>query len=116
MAEYINAIDLEDFRNEIMNAFISLCNYNDYNKLTLLRIGETIDRIYAKYYSKPLADVVEVRHGEWVRKYGTYGEVICSACKTEAELFCVDYEANEWEWLKSTYCPHCGAKMDRSEG
>ena len=53
--EYIEAKDLDDFRNEIMDRFLSLCNYNDYNKLTLLRIGETIDEIYGKYVSKPLS-------------------------------------------------------------
>ena len=58
--EYIEAKDLDGFRNEIMEKFLSLCNYNDYNKLTLLRIGETIDEIYYKYVSKPPADVVEV--------------------------------------------------------
>lgn len=57
MNEYIEAKDLYDFRNDIMSEFISLCNYNDYNKITLLRIGETIDRIYEKYYSKPFSDV-----------------------------------------------------------
>lgn len=53
--EYIEAKDLDDFRDEIMDRFLSLCNYNDYNKLTLLRIGETIDEIYSKYVSKPLS-------------------------------------------------------------
>lgn len=53
--EYIEAKDLDDFRNEIMDRFLSLCDYNDYNKLTLLRISETIDEIYGKYVAKPLS-------------------------------------------------------------
>ena len=60
MAEYITAKDLDDFRDDIMDRFLSLCDYNDYKKLTLLRIGETINEIYDEYCEKPLADVVEV--------------------------------------------------------
>lgn len=55
--KYIEAKDLDDFRDDIMDRFLTLCNYNDYNKLTLLLIGETVDEIYDKYISKPLADV-----------------------------------------------------------
>ena len=36
------------FRDELMDEFLSLCNYNDYNKINLLTIGETVDRIYEK--------------------------------------------------------------------
>lgn len=39
---------VDKFRNLIMNKFIELCNYNDYGKINLLTIGETIDRIYDK--------------------------------------------------------------------
>ena len=83
MAEYITAKYLEDFRDDIMNRFLSLCDYNDYKKLTLLRIGETIDEIYDKYCEKPLADVVEVRHGVWEQADNTKRgqKFICSVCK-----------------------------------
>lgn len=54
MNEYIEAKDLEDFRDEIMTEFRSLCHYNDYNEIALFRIEETIDRIYDKYYSKKM--------------------------------------------------------------
>lgn len=39
---------VDNFRNLIMNRFIELCNYNDYGKINLLTIGETVDRIYDK--------------------------------------------------------------------
>lgn len=42
---------LESFRNEIVSKFIDLCNGNDYNKLTLLKIGDTIDEIYERHIS-----------------------------------------------------------------
>lgn len=106
--EYINANDLEEFRNEIMDKFLSLCNYNDFNKLTLLRIGETIDQIYDKYCSRPFADVVEVKHGKWVAasdKPGVYIGLKCSLCGGR-----ITYS----EKLNGNhlYCHKCGAKMD----
>ena len=56
----------------------------------------------------PAADVVEVRHGEWVKneeESKKHVEVIyfCSACQ--------NWEA--WgETEKYNYCPNCGARMD----
>lgn len=58
--EYIERETLTRFRNEVMDKFIDLCRGNDYNKLTLLRIGETIDSIFEKHSTQPAADVVEV--------------------------------------------------------
>ena len=58
--EYINATDLQDFRDEIMDKFLSLCNYNDFGQLTLVRISETIDEIFDRYCSHPTTDVAEV--------------------------------------------------------
>lgn len=101
--EYIEAKDLDDFRDEIMGKFLSLCNYNDYNKLTLLRIGETIDKVYDKYVSKPLADVVEVVHAHWIDHKN--GNATCSHCRIRQTA--VYDDENE-----QNFCGHCGAKMD----
>ena len=46
---------VDKFRNELMDKFMSLCNYNDYNKINLLLIGDTINDIY----DKCIADMVE---------------------------------------------------------
>lgn len=51
---------VDKFRDELMDKFMSLCNYNDYNKINLLLIGETIDQIY----DKCIADMVEEDKGE----------------------------------------------------
>lgn len=40
--------ELELFRNMLISEFIRLCNYNDYNKLTLLKIGDVIDECFDK--------------------------------------------------------------------
>lgn len=108
--EYIEAKDLDDFRNDIMDKFLSLCNYNDYNKLTLLRIGETIDDAYYKYVSKPLADVAEVvrckdckyfiqdaelDHNEYPNIIEADGLCDCSLKLTDADDFCSNGERKE---------------------
>lgn len=39
---------IDMFKDKLMDKFISLCNYNDFGKINLLTIGETVDRIYEK--------------------------------------------------------------------
>lgn len=39
---------VDKFRDELMDRFIELCGYNDYNKINLLLIGETVDEVYDK--------------------------------------------------------------------
>ena len=57
----------------------------------------------------PTADVVEVKHGEWVgepsRFNPCWNEYYCSVCKAR---FTINprYE----------YCPRCGTKMDGGKG
>jgi rubrerythrin len=57
--------------------------------------------------AQPIADVVEVRHGEWIRelirneKGGCVGaNMICSCC---------EQPSRHDEFMK--YCPNCGAQM-----
>lgn len=82
--------------------------------------------IYNVIKSAPTADVVEVRHGKWLED--EYNETTyCSECKEEAlynstfELqFDYDWEENlvpcgyeeHKEYIRTKYCPNCGAKMD----
>lgn len=56
----------------------------------------------------PAADVVEVRHGEWILRHvgaGHYWE--CSVCH---ENPCIYVTKN------TKYCPNCGAKMNKEDG
>ena len=48
----------------------------------------------------PPADVQEVRHGYWLKKYNTYPRYLCTCC---------NYLFNNKGYK---YCPECGAKMD----
>lgn len=38
----------EKFRDLLMQKFIELCDYNDYGKINLLLIGDTVEQIYDK--------------------------------------------------------------------
>ena len=65
--------------------------------------------IYAVIDKAPAADVAEVVHGQWYMlddcaNAGLY----CSACGRR-----VHHEEFAYKKLKSKYCPHCGARMDR---
>lgn len=51
---------IDAFRDALMDAFLHLCNWNDYNKLTLLKIGDTVDEVY----DKCIADMVSKIKGE----------------------------------------------------
>jgi rubrerythrin len=69
------------------------------------------DVAYSVSFNVPAADVVEVRHGEWLPDYETFVDEweresepiqtgwVCSLCGRQ-------------EFAKEPYCPNCGAKMD----
>ena len=40
--------ELELFRDMLIDEFIRLCNCNDYNKLTLLKIGDVVNECFDK--------------------------------------------------------------------
>lgn len=67
-----------------------------------IHIAAYIDQIIAQ---ESAADVVDVRHGRWVKTYGT--RVSCSVCDPNKE----DDQPGFFKFMK--YCPNCGAKMDR---
>ena len=58
----------------------------------------------------PTADVVEVRHGEWVNK-GDYA--ICTEC---GERSGTQYDGVEPIPLMTKFCSNCGARMDGEGG
>jgi hypothetical protein len=88
MAEYINRDELI----ENLKKFAPEC----YNAL--------INQLITK---QPTADVVEVKHGEWVHtdkaRHWTFKDE-CSECTYH------EYDRDDLSYLN--YCPHCGAKMD----
>jgi hypothetical protein len=80
--------------------------------------GEILDAIIKE---TPTADVVEVKHGEWVAYEceESYGDGIgekatkwykCSECGTDALGRCYEDEYYSYP-LRTNYCPNCGADM-----
>ena len=71
--------------------------------------GVTIKAIEGIADECAAADVVEVRHGNWIIKTDEFGNeyMMCSYCEDEF------YPAYE-DTVDSTpnYCPTCGARMD----
>lgn len=62
---------------------------------------DMVKTVSAVFDTAPAADVVEVRHGMWLRT--PTGWVYCSVCGEEPPE-----ETN----ARTKYCPNCGAKMD----
>lgn len=98
MAEYID-------KNGLIKAL---------NKFAPEHYNALVNQLITKY---PAADVVEVRHGEWIDRYnGKYANplYVCSICGQKA-LY--EFYTNELDQIKSRQaltdgCPHCLAKMD----
>jgi len=96
MPKYINVDDYKELI-EREKAEVNLIGYKfeDGCKIGLGIAIEVIDEM-------PSADVVEVKHGEWVDDY-------CSECGCDIPAYIED-----WHWKKdmnAKYCPNCGAYM-----
>ena len=76
--------------------------------------GQDIADWYEKCINETAAaDVSPVRHGFWVAEYDCgYTTPHCSECGEIA----LTKEETSYDYVYSSYCPHCGAKMDGGEG
>lgn len=94
MAKYIE-------REELVNRI------NKYTELTDLETQEWIkDECIRHIYAMPAADVVEIKHAEWV---SVEADVIFACSNCEAEI------STSWDYENDgmfSFCPCCGAKMD----
>lgn len=106
-------IEREKLRQAFLTDLQSLFSWDvDLFKLLMIEIDEA-----------PSADVSPVRHGQWVLLRESeitgfnpefagrdpIGGYQCSNCKKEAVLDC------NGEFVLSSYCPNCGAKLDGEE-
>lgn len=56
----------------------------------------------------PAADVAPVKHGHWIAEYDCgYITPHCSECGETA----LTKEETSYDYVYSSYCPHCGAKL-----
>lgn len=75
----------------------------------------------------PAADVQEIKHGKWIEDGYCDIPCVCSCCGAEAqytstfkETFVYDREENlcstgyeeRRKYIRTPFCPNCGAKMD----
>lgn len=88
MSDYIKREDVI----ELFEKYIS-----DDDELFKLLVRILINKV-------PAAEVVEVRHGKWV--CGEDVNMQCSICGHDA------YTEGDYQQVKTSYCPNCGAKMD----
>lgn len=68
------------------------------------------DDIAATISSKkniPAADVVEVKHGEWIEK-----QIPLNWCEDDVEVVYRCSICDSPNWGETPYCPMCSAKMD----
>ena len=62
--------------------------------------------------SIPIADVAPVRHGHQIEEYDCgYITPHCSECGETA----LTKEETSYDYVYSSYCPRCGAKMGKTE-
>ena len=64
-------------------------------------------------YETPTAELIETELTEEYRQYGFDLRVVCSRCGSENSYFTFneDYEPISVTYIRSRFCPECGAKM-----
>ena len=116
MAEYIEREALIEHMKDLPTwDFVAKAD-GVYEKATKYPEGMfNCDDVIASIENAPAADVVEVRHGKWIkgRKEKLYYNddmsgfydfpVTCSVCK---------FDITDEGFYETDYCPNCGAKMD----
>lgn len=87
------------------------------NKFAPEQYNALVDMIIRK---QPAADVVEVKHGEWLKTDAYPHRVYCSLCYktyvTNEEIIKGRSDERPAYCREAKFCPHCGAKMDLKEG
>ena len=67
-----------------------------------------ISDILTAFENFPAADVEPVRHGHWIEEYDCgYITPHCSECGETA----LTKEETSYDYVYSSYCPRCGAKL-----
>lgn len=101
MAEYIERWALNSSCKEIYEETV-----REHKDMTAEEVRKLLLRFEKAIKQAPTADVVEVRHGEWLVEYDKYWEkwrIICPYCKNEYTSITKHLE---------NYCSNCGVKMD----
>ena len=76
------------------------------------KLSVPVDVILLNIDDMPSADVQEIKHGRWIKKYR--GNFVCSVCGTWYRTI-DDYGSIIDGEINDNYCETCGAKMDEVE-
>ena len=78
----------------------------------LPQMASGINTAICQLQAVPTINAIKVVHSYWTTKRTTYhdGELYCARCGQEAGS-----EYGRYTYVKSDFCPNCGAKMDGKE-
>ena len=109
MAEYLDRDDVLNVIDYIRTKYISV--YNRRDKCSQFW-ADTIRYFEKRINNLDDYDVVPIRHGHWIEEYDCgYITPHCSECGETA----LTKEETSYDYVYSSYCPRCGAKMGKTE-
>ena len=109
MAEYLDRDDVLNVIDYIRTKYIAV--YNRRDKCSQFW-ADTIRYFEKRINNLDGYDVEPIRHGRWIEEYDCgYITPHCSECGETA----LTKEETSYDYVYSSYCPHCGAKMDKTE-
>ena len=102
-------IEREELINRLEDAKEKLMNNTTMSSLMAVVVNDIYISFIKEY---PTADVAPIRHGHWVSEYDCgYTTPHCSECGETA----LTKEETSYDYVYSSYCPRCGAKLDKTE-
>ena len=109
--EYIDLETVYDM-DTLEDWYINSVSDNNTPVWTEEHLEELLNDFYVIPKDTPKADVVPVRHGHWVSEYDCgYMTPHCSECGETA----LTKEETSYDYVYSSDCPRCGAKLDKTE-
>lgn len=117
MAEYINREAVLDSLRELSAGLKDILKGLKYIEETQICNAEisTVYECAMRVTEQPIADVVEVKHGEWIKSIHKETPIIKDGrlFEKEHEVFCCSVCDVKIVGLRNmSFCPFCGAKMD----
>ena len=105
--EYIDLETAYDM-DTLEDWYINSVSDNDTPVWTEEHLEELLNDFYVIPKDTSKADVAPVRHGHWVSEYDCgYITPHCSECGETA----LTKEETSYDYVYSSYCPNCGAKL-----
>ena len=110
MAEYK---DVEQMKKQIADFKRAVNAVEPMNSDYLTGYISALSVIEGVIAEQPATDVTPVKHGHWVNEYDCgYTTPHCSECGEIA----LTKEETSYDYVYSSYCPHCGCKMNMDGG